>query len=256
MAVHPIIVGIGFLIAVVGSLVLMAYVAWKGSQPSTFFTEAVKSSYDVEVGNDDVDAYFDLKEKMMRQCGAFEDEPEEPNKWVSRMSQEEKMVLQKALVKRLVVTIEQLDRVQRDKPGTWKMWREKLVSERYWASFCETEKRVGEEIDRCVDESDELEPGWHEHIFRQAVQTWRMQKQRVVEKKSHKKELEQQKKQKEKEEKAKEMEKKKIIEDKEKQEKDAAKMMEQLLREEEKEKAAAKRKGAEKAKPKSSGKKK
>merc|ERR1712179_641519 len=104
-----------------------------------------------------------------------------------------------ALIKRLVASIDQLDKVQRDKPGNWKLWREKLLSEVYWNSLCEAERLISAEIDTCVAEAEELEPGWREVVFRQAVQHWRMGKQREEEKKVAKKAVEQQKKAKERE---------------------------------------------------------
>merc|ERR1712183_420587 len=82
-----------------------------------------------------------------------------------------------------LLTGELLDQVQRDKPGNWKLWREKLISEHFWATLCEAEKVFGEEIDACVAEAEDLEPGWKQFIFRQAVQMWRVSKQREVEKK-------------------------------------------------------------------------
>merc|ERR1711920_1081388 len=107
---------------------------------------------------------------------------------------EERMGLKQALMKRLVACIDPLDQVQRDKPGNWKLWRGKLVSERYWGSLCDAERLVSEEIDSCTAEAEELEPGWREHIFPQAVQIWRRQKQFEMEKRDQKKAVEHEKK--------------------------------------------------------------
>merc|ERR1719482_1600050 len=85
--------------------------------------------------------------------------------WVRELSAEERMMLKRQLVKRLVADIDRLDQVQRDKPGNWKLWRGKLITERYWNSLLDAERLVGEEIDACVAEAEELEPGWREHVF-------------------------------------------------------------------------------------------
>mmetsp|Transcript_108209 Transcript_108209/g.304911 ORF Transcript_108209/g.304911 Transcript_108209/m.304911 type:complete len:267 (+) Transcript_108209:187-987(+) len=262
MALPPILIAVCFFVAVVASIAIMAYIAWKGSQPSTFFSDVVKSSYDLQMSQSEIQAYYDLKDKLQRQHApeaiSCEDEIEVSadgeqavsDRWVMRLPQEDRGNLQKALMKRMVCGIDRLDQVQRDKPGNWKLWREKLVSERYWGSLCDAERLVGEEIDLCIAEADELEPGWRDHIFRQAVQCWRMQKQREVEKKVAKKTVVNEKKQKEKEERAKELEKKKAIEDQERQARAAEKAMEKLIREEEKLAAEAASKVKAKSKPK------
>lgn len=254
----------------------LAYVAYHGSKASSFFEEVVKNSYDLRLPDDDIDDYYELKDRLQERllelksgrAGSAEARPvvEEPEAgvpvalgpgstmgfddaaaasddtmaaslqgdlWVRELSAEERMMLKRQLVKRLVADIERLDQVQRDKPGNWKLWRGKLVSEPYWVSLCEAEKRVSEEIDACLEEAESLEAGWREHIFPQAVQCWRVGKARESEKKEAKKAVEKEKKKKVVEEKKKEVEARLAEEQKLKQERLAEKAMEQLLREEE-----------------------
>lgn len=268
----PILVGIGFFVAIAGSLALMVYVAWRGSQPSEFFTETVLSAYDLQLPEEDIDAYYDLKEKLYKQyapeeteqaptagacdAGVPEDGAVQPVPWVHHAPLEERQLLQKALMKRLVGGIDRLDQVQRDKPGNFKLWRSKLVSERYWGSLCDAERMVTEEIDLCIAEANELEPGWRDVIFPQALQCWRMQKHKEIQKKAQKKEVEQQKKQKEKDERRQEVEKRLAVEEKVRQEKLAEKMMEKMIREEELAASSkSKAKSRPGAKPKAKGKK-
>lgn len=261
----PILVIGGFLVAVAAALALMAYLAWRGSQPSEFFVDAVRTTYDLQLPEAEINAYYDLKERLQQQhegdappsgaASAGEDGAEEPS-WAQNIPPEERQILKKALMRRLVCCIDKLDQVQRDKPGNWKLWRGKLVSERYWSSLCDAERLVSEEIDACVAEAGELEPGWRQHIFPQAVQFWRIGKQQELEKEAQKKAVETGKKEKEKEIRRKEQEEKQKEEDKIKQEKLAAKAMEQLLREEENAKSKAKAKAKADAKQKNSGKKK
>lgn len=245
-----------FFVAIVASIVLMSYVTWRGSKASDFFGDAVKELYELPVPEAEICAYYDLKEKLRKQYApdTLEDDCEDV-RWITKLPAEVRADLQRALVRRLVASLDNLETVQRDKPGNWKLWREKLVSERYWLSLCETEKFVSEEIDGCVAEADQLEPGWKQHIFRQAVQCWRMQKQQVFEKKVQKKAVVNEKKVKEKEERQVEQEKKRQVEDKERQERQAEKMMEKLLREEEMA-AGSKQKAGSKAKAKPASKKK
>merc|ERR1712060_532540 len=90
--------------------------------------------------------------------------------WVQRVPLPEKQILKNALMKKLIGCIDPLDQVNRDKPGNWKLWRGKLVSERYWNSLVDAEKLVHEEIEACIAEAEELEPGSRGHIFPQALQ--------------------------------------------------------------------------------------
>jgi len=230
--------------------------------------------YEVSLPQEDIDAYYELKDKLYAQVEsevpggdeavdeATQGEESAPvdRRWVALVPPDQVGELRKALMKRLISSIERLDKVQRDKPGNLKLWREKLVSERYWGSLCDSERLITEEIDCCVAEADELEPGWREFIFRQAVQCWRMSKQREVEKKVHKKQVEFQKKQVVKDAKAIVHDKNKEIADKIKKDKDAEKMMEKMIREEEAAASKSKKGGAggakAKAKAPGSGKKK
>lgn len=257
MAIAPVFVLGCFLVAVATALGLMAFLAWRGSKPSTFFLDAVRETYELELPETEIIAYYELKERLQRQHGgddaaggdlaaAAEGQAWEMS-WVCKVPPEELQILKKALMRRLVSCVDKLDQVQRDKPGNWKLWRSKLVSERYWSSLCDAEKLVSEEIDSCIAEAEELEPGWRQHIFPQAVRFWRMQKQQEMEKKVQKKAVQHEKKQKEKEIKRKEVEERLKEEDKLRQERLAEKAMEKLLREEEKAAAAASK---AKAKPK------
>jgi len=251
MALPPALVAAVFVVAVIAALVVMAYISWNGSKPSEFFLETVNETYDMQLATAEINAYYDLKERLQSKflsgAGSTQeketsdsainsegDEMSPEERWAQSMSDDQRKVLQHALMRRLVGCIGKLDQVQRDKPGNWKLWRGKLVSEKYWDSLCDAERLVSEEIDSCINEAHEIAPGWGEHIFPQAVQCWRAQKSQEMEKKSQKKAVEQQKKQKEKEQRRKEVEERMKVEDKERQERLAEKAMQSLLIEEEK----------------------
>ncbi|CAE7757059.1 unnamed protein product, partial [Symbiodinium pilosum] len=98
--------------------------------------------YQCELSHAEINAYFELKDRLRQQkapdAPAESDDPEEQDAWVRQMlTQEERRVLQQALMRRLVSCLDRLDQVQRDKPGNYRLWRGKLVSERYWASLLE-----------------------------------------------------------------------------------------------------------------------
>lgn len=270
MAVPPILVAVVFGLACVASIVIMIRMTRRGSKPTDFFSDAVSSVYELQLPEAEIEAYYQLKDKLQRLVESEVSEnteaaegtngvqpTQQTSTWVARLPIEKRKELHQALMKRLVSSLDKLEKVQTDKPGTWKLWREKLVSERYWQSLLDGERLVGQEIDDCQDEADEIEPGWKEIIFRQAVNIWRADKHYEKEKKVLKKEVEKQKKAKEKEGRAKELDKKKELEDKIREEQKAEKMMEKLLKEEANEgKKKQKGNATEKAKAKATGKKK
>eukprot|EP00933_Yihiella_yeosuensis_P009021 TRINITY_DN114789_c0_g1_i1.p1 TRINITY_DN114789_c0_g1~~TRINITY_DN114789_c0_g1_i1.p1 ORF type:complete len:256 (-),score=73.52 TRINITY_DN114789_c0_g1_i1:131-898(-) len=217
---------------------LMAYVAWKGNKHSDFFADAVQSTYSVQLDEAAIDAYFDLKDRMRKQRAPDAPADDEDNTWIrSVLVPEERRILQHALMRRMVAIFDKLDQVQKDKPGHFKLWQQKLCSEKVWQSLLEAEQMISEEINSCQNEADVLEPGWKDHIFGQAVQIWRearrqeeLQKQA---KKAHEKEKKGLRSEKKKEEKSEQVRE----EDRKREEKAAEKAMEALLKEEE---AAAK----------------
>lgn len=257
MIIPPALVAGTFAVACLVSIAVIIYVAWRGSRPSTFFSEAVSETYEMDLPGFEIDQYYELKDKLQEQVetmvgGELVDRPDGTRApWTHKLAPEEKLSLQHSLMRRLVKIIERLDKVQRDKPENWKLWRGKLVTEEYWNSLLEAEKVVGEEVDICLAEAEEVEPGWKEHIFQQAVQFWRMDKNQEIEKKEIKEAVKQEKKNVKKEEKAKVTEVKMAEVDKIRQEKAAEKAMEKLLREEE---AAEKAEKKNKSKAPDSGK--
>ncbi|CAE7199572.1 unnamed protein product, partial [Symbiodinium necroappetens] len=127
---------------------------------------AVQETYQCELSEAEIIAYYELKERLRQQkapdAPVESTEPEEQDAWVRQaLTLEERRVLQQALMRRLVSCLDRLDQVQRDKPGNYRLWRGKLVSERYWASLLEAEQIVSDEISSCVSEAAILEPGWN-----------------------------------------------------------------------------------------------
>jgi len=245
-----------FLVAASISLAVIIYIAWRGSKSSEFFSEALPDMYELELPDAEINMYYDMKDRLQTQVGAEFGADGVAAPWAHKLQADERLSLQQALMRRLVKDIERLDQVQKDKPGNWKMWRGKLITEHFWASLCDMERLVSEEVDSCLAEAEELEPGWRDHIFQQAVQFYRMDQQHQVEKKEVKKAAEKEKKNKVKEARAVITDVKKVEEDKIREEKAAEKAMEKLLREEENAAKKDKAKGKEKAAAKPKAKKK
>lgn len=253
-----------FLLVLGGALAAMAFLSWRGSQPSDFFAEAVAPKYELEMAETEINLYYELKERMRQKRapevspdddggGGTDEDGEAREPWLQRLKDEERTILHKSLHRRLVCCLDRLDQIHKDKPGNWKLWREKLVSEAFWESFCEAEKIVGEEIEFCLAEADRIFPGMKEQVFSHAVQHWRMTKQKEEEKKA--KTTEGDAEGAAQEAGAPEKSQKTEEEDRKQQELAAQQAMEDLLKEEEKQqkkdkKAAAKPTAAGKAKAK------
>jgi len=293
MAVPVAIVGVVFLLVVGASLGLMAYIAHRGNKTSDFFAEAVGTTYTAaDLSEEDIDGYYSFKDELIQKyapeypaqaeaVAAAEEAGEEVpplERWTGQVPQEERTTLQKALMKRLVSGVGKLDQVQRDRPGNWKLWQTKLITEHFWSSLLESEKIVSQEIDECVAEAEELEPGWRSHIFQQAVHIYRMQKQQEHDKQAYEqnkkekdssekmqknnaeqaktKAISEKRKEMEREVKRRQVEAQKTQEEKEKEEAAARKAMEDLLKEDEEDIKAAKGKKAAKKAPTSGDKSK
>mmetsp|Transcript_36971 Transcript_36971/g.80273 ORF Transcript_36971/g.80273 Transcript_36971/m.80273 type:complete len:332 (+) Transcript_36971:167-1162(+) len=234
----PIVVGFIFLVAVLAALAWLVYTSQKSSKPSDFFSQAVADVYQLELGWTEIDAFYDMKDKLQEEYGA--DAPEEqsedapPNPWLRQVPVEQKNELKKALLRRTLAGISRMEQVQKDKPGHAKLWHTKLVSEKFWESLLEAEKSVNQEIESCVAEAEEIETGWKEHIFPQALHLYRLQRQQQMQKEMEKQEKNDEKRQALEQVRAAEMAKRKEIEEKVRQERAAQKAMEQLIAEEEK----------------------
>lgn len=242
--VAPVVV-IGFLIALLSAvgLAVLAFLSWRSSQPSSFFLESVEKEYKITLPETEINAY--LKMKAQQELMYNSDVPPRPEEevdptaekespdpdgvhWVQKIPEEKRNVLQRALLNRLVATITTLDQVQRDRPGNWKLWRRKVVSEHFWTTFCDAERRVGEEINECIMEAEDLLPGsgWKDNIFTQAVEHWRIRKR-------EEKVAKDEKKQRDEVGRRQQNELREVLEAKQRQEKNAEKARKQLLREEE-----------------------
>lgn len=262
MAMPPVLVGLAFLLAVLGALGIMAYLAWRGAKASEFFLDEVKETYVLPLPEEEIVAFYDMKDKLYDQFADGQDGAIDISNWkdgwMVKVPPALRQTLKEALMRRMVKTIDRLEKVEKDKPGFRNLWSKKLMSEKHWNSFLEAEQAVRDEIESCITEAGEIDPAWHGEFWPLALHMWRMKKQEEDHKKQEKKLKENEKKQKEKEERRKEVEARQAEEDKKKQERLAEKAMEQLLRDEEMEskskKAQAKAKSTTTAKAK--GKKK
>jgi len=228
------------------AIAIIVVVLRRGEQSkSSWFQENVAIDYELMLPVGEIDQFYDLKEKILSKAA---DEAAvngvDPGVEITcrTLPEHAKQILKNALMTRMVKDIDRLVQVQKDKPGNYRLWHHKLVSERYYASLCDAERELSEEIDCCLEEAEEIEPGWKEQVFQNAVYLWRQDKARQHEKKEVKKQVINAKKEIVREVKKKDTDAQMMKEKLLKEQRAAEKAMEKLLKEEERQEADSKKK--------------
>lgn len=258
MDTENIAIAVAFFLVIAIAIALIVFLIRRGEDnKSNWFSEHVSKDYELNLPMEEINQFYDLKERIL---GKFIDEAalngttDESVEITARsLPDHSKQILKNALMTRMVKDIDRLVQVQKDKPGNYRLWHHKLVSERYYASMCDAERELSEEIDQCLEEAEEMEPGWKEQVFQHAVYLWRQDKARLHEKKHIKKQNLNAKKEIVREEKKKEDEIKKKKEEEEKQRVAAEKAMEKLLKEEERQASTKTKKKSGVSEPPTSG---
>lgn len=87
-------------------------------------------------------------------------------------------VLAQALMKRCIADIPIVTHIQKESAGMNKLYSQSMCSVKQWRSYQAAEAMVSAEVDEVRAEADEIEPGWSNVIWRQAMQYHNMLKQR------------------------------------------------------------------------------
>jgi len=87
-------------------------------------------------------------------------------------------LLAQALMKRCIADIPIVQHIQRESPGMNKLYSQSMCSVRQWKSYQAAEAMVSAEVEEVRAEADEVEPGWSQVIWRQAMQYYNMLKQK------------------------------------------------------------------------------
>ena len=134
-------------------------------------------------------------------------------------------------MKRCIADIPLVQHIQKESAGMNKLYSQSMCSVKQWKTYQAAEQLVSAEVEEVRAEADEIEPGWSQAIWRQAMQYHQMIKNRhEMEQRAREQQMIAQKL---KEEEAK---KPKLT-----PEEKAEKVAEELLKEEEQEKAKAKK---------------
>lgn len=119
-----------------------------------------------------VDEYYDVK-------GKCEGEGWEPGQVTEggQPSAHHRQLAQ-ALMKRCIADIPIVSHIQRESAGMNKLYSQSMCSVKQWKSYQAAEAMVSAEVEEVRAEADEIEPGWSQVVWRQAMQYHNMLKQK------------------------------------------------------------------------------
>jgi len=83
-----------------------------------------------------------------------------------------------ALMKRAIADIPIVTHIQKESQGMNKLYSQSMCSVKQWRSYQNAETMVSQEVEEVRAEADEIEPGWSQAIWRQAMQYHQMLKQK------------------------------------------------------------------------------
>jgi Preprotein translocase subunit Sec66 len=83
-----------------------------------------------------------------------------------------------ALMKRAMADIPIVTHIQKESSGMNKLYSQSMCSVKQWRAYQNAETMVSQEVEEVRAEADEIEPGWSQAIWRQAMQYHQMLKQK------------------------------------------------------------------------------
>jgi Preprotein translocase subunit Sec66 len=87
-------------------------------------------------------------------------------------------MLAQALMKRAIADIPIVTHIQKESAGMNKLYSQSMCSVKQWRSYQAAEAMVSAEVEEVRAEADEVEPGWSQMVWRQAMQYHNVLKQK------------------------------------------------------------------------------
>mmetsp|Transcript_12180 Transcript_12180/g.17315 ORF Transcript_12180/g.17315 Transcript_12180/m.17315 type:complete len:305 (-) Transcript_12180:40-954(-) len=137
----------------------------------SFFAELDGDKFNIKLP-DAVDEYYQVREK----CEDAGWVPGKPPANAQEAARGPARVLAQALMKRCIADIPIVTHIQKESAGMNKLYSQSMCSIKQWKSYQAAEALVSSEVDEVRAEADEIEPGWSEVIWRQAMQYHNMLK--------------------------------------------------------------------------------
>lgn len=122
----------------------------------------------------EVDEYYQIKAK----CESAGWEPGSKPASTAPSAGGPHRVMAQALMKRAIADIPIVSHIQKESGGMNKLYSQSMCSVKQWRSYQMAENLVSTEVEEVRAEADEIEPGWSQAIWRQAMQYHNMLKQK------------------------------------------------------------------------------
>jgi len=155
---------------VVGAILYFLYLRRSRSNEDDYFSSYDK--FNIKLPSE-VDEYYNVKDKCMNAGW----EPGKPPKDKTNANGPHRVMAQ-ALMKRAIGDIPIVTFIQKESAGMNKLYSQSMCSVSQWRAYQNAEVMVSTEVDEVRAEADEIEPGWSQVIWRQAMQYHNMLKQK------------------------------------------------------------------------------
>lgn len=155
---------------ILGGFLYFLYVRRSRSDDDEYFSNYGK--FNIKLPSE-VEEYYAVKEK----CSNAGWESGKPPKDKSNANGPHRVMAQ-ALMKRAIGDIPIVTFIQKESPGMNKLYAQSMCSVSQWRAYQNAESLVSTEVDEVRSEADEIEPGWSQVIWRQAMQYHNMLKQK------------------------------------------------------------------------------
>lgn len=154
----------------VGALLYFLYNRKNRGDDDDYFSSYEK--FNIKLPSE-VDEYYSVKDKCMNAGW----EPGKPPADKSNANGPHRVMAQ-ALMKRAIGDIPIVTFIQKESAGMNKLYSQSMCSVSQWRAYQNAEAMVSAEVDEVRAEADEIEPGWSQVIWRQAMQYHNMLKQK------------------------------------------------------------------------------
>jgi Preprotein translocase subunit Sec66 len=124
----------------------------------------------------EVDEYYKVKAKC--EASGWLPGSKPPNEAAATAANSPHRIMAQALMKRAMSDIPIVQHIQKESNGMNRLYAQSMCSVKQWRSYQAAEAMVSAEVDEVRAEADEIEPGWGQVVWRQAMQYHQMLKQR------------------------------------------------------------------------------
>lgn len=155
---------------VLGALLYFLYTRKSRANEDDYFSSYEK--FNIKLPSE-VDEYYSVKDK----CISAGWEPGKPPVDKTNANGPHRVMAQ-ALMKRAIGDIPIVTFIQKESAGMNKLYSQSMCSVSQWRAYQNAESMVSTEVDEVRAEADEIEPGWSQVIWRQAMQYHNMLKQK------------------------------------------------------------------------------